>query len=34
MGYKTRGILKKSNQAITRCLQFLTVNYTNVNPDQ
>lgn len=34
MGYKTRGILKKSNQAITRSLQLLTVNYTNVNPDQ
>lgn len=34
MGYKTRSILKKSNQAITRSLQFLTVNYTNVNPDQ
>lgn len=33
MGYKTRGILKKSNQAITRSLQLLTVNYTNVNPD-
>lgn len=34
MGYKTRGILKKSNQAITRPLQLLTVNYTNVNTDQ
>lgn len=34
MGYKTRGILKKSNQAITRSLQLLTVNYTNENPDQ
>lgn len=33
-GYKTRGILKKSNQAITRSLQLLTVNYTNVNPDE
>lgn len=34
MGYKTRGILKKSNQAITRSLHLLAINFTNVNPDQ
>lgn len=34
IGYKTRDILKKSNQARTRSLQLLTVNYTNVNLDQ
>lgn len=34
MGYKTRDILKKSNQSVTRSLQLLTVHYTNVNPDE
>lgn len=34
MGYKTRDILKKSNQSATRSCQLLTVHYTNVNADQ
>lgn len=34
MGHKTRDILKKNNQCVTRSLQLLTVHYTNVNPDQ
>lgn len=34
MEYKTRNVLKKSNQSVTRSHQLLTVHYTNVNPDQ
>lgn len=34
MGYKTRDIVKKCNQSVTRSYQLLTVHYTNANPDQ